>query len=84
MTLPIYWKNKLFTDDTKERLWINKLDKDIQWICGNKVKKTNIEAIKKLLQRHRQRNAELGYGGRQNENRKIYEEKRREILANVS
>jgi len=81
ISIPIYWRNKIWTDQEKERLWIEKLDKQERWVCKEKVNiKTGDKEYNKLLKWHRRRNAELGYGSKANENRKQYEEATREIM----
>lgn len=81
IALPIYWRNKLFTDHDKETLWIKKLDKQIRYVDKvkydiSKTEKHYNNAVKDA----RNKNKTLGYGGRKNENRKQYEEQRREII----
>lgn len=81
MSMPIYWRNKLYTEGEREELWIDKLNKEERWVCGEKVSiKEGQERYEKLVEWYRKRNKELGYGGVSNENRKEYEEARREIM----
>lgn len=79
-----YWRNKLYTDEQREKLWIHKLDKNERWICGEKIDLTKPGAEEQyyhLLEWHRQRNKLLGYGDDSvNWNRKHYEEQRRLYL----
>lgn len=81
--MPIYWRNKLFTDEQKEQLWIQKLDKNTRWICGDKIdlnEKTEQEYYD-TLEWHRKRNKKLGYGDDKiNWTRKKYEDERRAYL----
>ena len=35
--LPKYYRNQLYSDEEKEALWIEKLDKKERWVLGNKV-----------------------------------------------
>ena len=37
IALPIYWRNKIYTEKEREELWIQKLDKEERWVCGEKV-----------------------------------------------
>ena len=37
MTLPTYYRNKIYTEEEKEKLWIEKLNKEERWVCGEKV-----------------------------------------------
>ena len=38
MAMPKYFKNKLFTDKEREKMWLNNLNRGILWIYGEKVK----------------------------------------------
>jgi hypothetical protein len=84
LNLNTYWRNKLYTDEQKEKLWINKLDKKERWICGERIdlsKSGAEEEYYTLLEWHRERNKLLGYGDNSvNWNRKQYEESRRLYL----
>ena len=35
--LPIYYRNKIYTDEEKEKLWLNKLDKQERYVNGTKI-----------------------------------------------
>ena len=35
--LPIYYRNKIYTEAEREKLWIEKLDKKERWVGGEKV-----------------------------------------------
>ena len=35
--LPIYYRNKLYTDEEREKLWLNKLDKQERYVMGIKI-----------------------------------------------
>lgn len=82
ISMPIYWRNKIYTDEEREALWLHKLDKQERWVCGEKTDISQSETnYYKLLQWHRRINAELGYGtGIKNWNRLEYEEARRKIM----
>lgn len=79
MALPIYYRNKLYTDQEKEKLWIEKIDEGIRYVDGNKVNvKNGNEKYFKLLDEARKKNKELGYGDDTTDwKRKEYEEQRR-------
>nr|QJB21158.1 MAG: replication initiator protein [Microvirus sp.] len=63
LNLPKYYRNYIYTDDEKELLWINKLDKEERWVCGEKVSIKESETdYFKLLYFHQQKNKRLGYG----------------------
>ena len=37
MGLPIYWRNHIYNEEEREKLWIEKLDKQERWVDGEKV-----------------------------------------------
>ena len=43
--LPIYYRNKIYTDEEKEKLWINKLNKQERYINGTKISVKNGEEL---------------------------------------
>ncbi len=63
LALPIYYRNKIYSEEEKEKLWIKKLDKNERYICGEKVDiSKGEEDYFKLLEYYRQKNKRLGYG----------------------
>lgn len=84
IALPIYWRNKVWTEEEREKLWLIKLDKQERWVCGEKVDISNgEEEYYKLLEWHRQRNRRLGYGDDSiNWDKKKYENERRQLKIN--
>lgn len=82
IAMPTYWRNKIYTDDEREKLWLQKLDKQERWVCGEKVDISNGDTeYWKLVRWYRRINTELGYGnGDINWNRKEYEEQRRKMM----
>lgn len=81
INLPIYYRNKIYTEEEKEKLWLEKLDKDERWICGEKIDISNGEEdYYKLLEYYRKKNKRLGYGNNEiNWEKKIYENQRRNL-----
>jgi len=81
MALPIYYRNKIYTEEEREKLWLEKLDKQERWVCGVKVStKAGPEEYYRLLKHYRKENKKLGYGDDQkNWDQLAYEQKRREI-----
>lgn len=65
IALPIYWRNKIYTEEQREKLWIQKLDKDERWVCGEHIKNTSTEKGKQLYEHlreyHQKRTEKLGY-----------------------
>lgn len=82
ITMPIYWRNKIYSDDEKELLWIQKLDKQIRWVMGQKIDiSKGEEAYEKAVEYARIINSRLGYGtGIQNYDKEQYEKQRRAIM----
>lgn len=79
--LPIYYRNKIYTDEEKEKLWIEKLNKEQRWICGEKIdiSKNNVEYFK-TLKFYREKNKRLGYGNASKDwEREKYEYQIREL-----
>lgn len=61
--LPIYYRNKIYSEEEREKLWIEKLDKEERWINGEKVSTENgYKEYLDLLEYHRKINKKLGYG----------------------
>ena len=38
INLPVYYRNKIYTEEEREQLWIEKLDKNERWVDGIKAK----------------------------------------------
>lgn len=84
IALPTYWRNKLYTEEEREALWLHKLDKQERWVCGEKVS-VAINDIQywKTVQYYRIQNWKLGYGNyTKNWTQIEYEKQRREMLFN--
>lgn len=79
--LPVYYRNKIYNDEEREKLWINRLDKGERWIMGVKVDiKEGEEEYYKLLKDKRKINKRLGYGDdSENWELKEYEKQRRNL-----
>lgn len=81
IAMPIYWRNKIYSEFEREELWIAKLDKNERWICGEKVHGDDEKTYYNLLEYHRQRSIKLGYPEPEFIwSKKKYEEERRELL----
>jgi len=81
IALPIYYRNKIYKDDEKEALWLEKLDEGVRYVNGIKVDiKEGEEEYYKLLKQERMRNKRLGYGDdSRNWELKKYENDRRNL-----
>ena len=76
-SLPIYYRNKMITEQERENLWIEKINKKERWVCGEKVsgKRKDIEQYHKLREYYVEKNRRLGYGGDEKFNRETYDDK---------
>jgi hypothetical protein len=73
--LPIYYRNKIYTEDEREKLWLEKLDKQERWVCGVKVDVSKgDQEYYKVLAEKRKMSKRLGYG----DNSKNWEQKKYE------
>lgn len=82
IALPIYWRNKIYNDEQKEQLWLNKLNKEERYVCGERISiSKDLNGYYKLLDWHRTINKQLGYGTQTtNYRQKIYENEQRHIM----
>ncbi|AXH74230.1 MAG: putative replication initiation protein [Microviridae sp.] len=78
VALPSYYRNKIYSDDEKERLWTAKLDKNIRYVCGE-IARTDKEYYE-LLEYHQKRANQLGYGCKNDWNRITAQEERKIYL----
>lgn len=83
LALPIYYRNKLYTDEERERLWLNKLDQQKRYVRGTEIDVSTEEGVQKYfeaLQYQQKENTRLGYQGREIEwSIKKYELEKREV-----
>lgn len=76
-SLPIYYRNKIYTEQEREKLWIEKIDKGIRWVNKEKIDMAQKNAYKiynEILKYNQRLNKKLGYGGDEKWNAKKYEE----------
>ena len=69
-SLPIYYRNRIYNENTRERLWINKLDKGERWLNGKKYNINNENEEKRYLRDlefYQRQNKIKGYGDDTNE-----------------
>lgn len=65
VALPIYYRNKIYSDAQREQLWLNKLDKNERWVNGIKVKIDTEDGLNyyyELLANAQHSNKQSGYG----------------------
>lgn len=82
ISLPIYWRNKIYTEHEREELWIRKLDKEERWVLGNKIDiSKNEHDYNNGLTYARELNKRLGYGSdERNYEQEQYERNKRIIM----
>lgn len=85
MALPIYYRNKRYTEEEKEKLWIAKLDKPTRWVGGTEIKITgnkeeDSKRVNELLKEARDRSRRLNYGTNESWKHEEWETSYREIL----
>lgn len=82
IAMPVYWRNKIYSEKEREQLWLQLLDKNERWVCGEKVKVTeDNKEYYELLEFHRSKNIRLGYGtGEKDWSREQYERERRRLM----
>lgn len=77
IALPIYLRNKIYTEEEREELWINRLDKSIRYVKGEKISAEDDEKYYDILEYYREKDKELGYGNPQDWRVAEYEHQRR-------
>ena len=81
IALPMYYRNKLYNDDEREKLWITQLNKEERYIMGNRIDVSmDMNEYFNGLEYYRKLNKELGYGnGKIDWKRLKYEEEIRKL-----
>lgn len=76
--LPKYYRNKIYTEEEREKLWIEKEEKGEIYICGEKTR-PNTEEYNNLLEYHRKR-TQRDFGDNEQEFEEKKQRARRERL----
>lgn len=66
INLPKYYKNKLWTENERDRLWTKTLDQQEQYVMGTKIKTENIDGlieVEKSKGYYQTINERIGYAG---------------------
>ena len=82
INMPIYWRNKIYSEQERELLWTYRLDKEERYILGEKVTiRYGEEEYLAGLRTARDLNRRLGYGSDyKDEDRWEYEQHRRKLM----
>lgn len=82
IAMPVYWRNKIYSEEEREKLWIEKLDKQERWVCGEKIDVSKgEEEYDAIVKYYREKNRRLGYGDDAIDwNKKEYENQRRKLI----
>lgn len=83
INLPIYWRNKIYTEEQREKLWLEKLDKQERWVNGEKIDVSTTEGMNeyfRALKWAQVKNKRLGYGNNEKDwNKEAYEREKRKL-----
>lgn len=81
LALPIYYRNYIYNENEREKLWLEKLDKKERYVDGEKIDiSENDKEYYKALNNARVKSKRLGFGDDSiNWNRKEYEQQQRNI-----
>lgn len=60
--LPLYYRNKIYTEEEKEKMWIDKMNKNEIYILGRKVSTENENEVKEAIKYAREINEKRGFG----------------------
>lgn len=82
IALPIYYRNKIYTEEQREKLWIKKLDEQVRYINGIKYDiSKGEEEYNRALAYAQEENRLLGYGDNViNWEERNYEKQRRKYI----
>ena len=63
ISMPSYYRNKIYTDEERELLWMQMLDKEERFVLGQKIDiSENEDDYNRTLEEAREKNKRLGYG----------------------
>lgn len=79
IAMPTYWRNKIYSEEEREKLWIQKLDKQERWVNGTRIDiSKGDEEYWQALKEAQNKNTRLGFGNDQIDwEKKQYENERR-------
>lgn len=66
VNLPVYYRNKLWTEEERERLWIERIEKGERYVMGIKISnfdtREGYNRYMRILERAQETNRKLGFG----------------------
>lgn len=63
IAMPTYWRNKIYNEEEREKLWIQKLDKQERWVNGTKIDiSKGDQEYWQALKEAQNKNIRLGFG----------------------
>jgi len=81
IALPIYYRNKMYTEEEREDKWIEKLDEKYRWVAGQKVKLGDEKTTIKLLRQAQELSEKDGYlGAKKDFIEEEYQNQQRELI----
>ena len=85
LPLPTYYRRKIYSDDERESLWLELLDKETRYVDGIEVDVSeSYDNYYKLLAEARKKNKVLGYGDDEvNWEKRYYENQKRMLKRNL-
>jgi hypothetical protein len=84
VALPIYYRNKIYSDDEREKLWIIKLDENVRYVMGEKIDMNRQEdSYWKLLEWYRKENRIMGYDSLETWNEEEYRNKINDMMMDI-
>ncbi len=84
-SMPMYWRNKMYTEEEREMLWINRLNKNTRYVKGEKIDistKQGIQQYIEAVEQARKEDIRNGYG-KIKWDKKKYLNKIEEIVGNI-
>lgn len=80
IAMPTYWRNKIYSEEQRQQLWLMKLDKNERWVLGQRINVAYSDKYYKAALKSAQRlNEKLGYLGNVTWELKRYENDLRSI-----
>lgn len=85
LNMPIYYRNKLYTEEQREELWLNMLNKEQRYVWGVKIDVSkNDDDYWNVVQHYRRLNDTLGFGNNRKDHDRIKYENQRRIIKNLT